>query len=49
MLVLILLCFGFVLLVLAGIGVVWRNLTALGLACWLLAEIIQRGGPLLHG
>jgi hypothetical protein len=49
MLGLILLVFGFVFFVLAALGVVSRfNLTAAGLACWILTEILTRGGPLLH-
>jgi len=52
MLQLILMIFGFVLFVLAGLGVPnppnrW-NLVALGLACWVLAEILGRGTTLLH-
>ncbi len=49
MLGLILLVFGFVLFVLAALGVVSRfNLVAAGLACWIFAEILTRGGPLFH-
>ena len=51
MLQLILMIFGFVLFVLAGLGVPnppnrW-NRVAFGLACWVLAEILGRGAPLL--
>lgn len=48
--ILILLIVAFVLFLLAGIGVPSPprvNLLAWGLACWVLAEILTRGG-LLH-
>lgn len=52
MLTLILLVFGFVLFVLSGLGIpspTRFNLMSFGLACWILAEIVGRGAPLLHG
>lgn len=57
MLSLILLVFAFVLLVVAGImgnpnppgnsPWSWR-LLCYGLACWVLTELLSKGGPLLH-
>jgi cell division protein FtsW (lipid II flippase) len=53
MISLILLVFGFVLFVLAGLGIPAPvppsryNLIAFGLACWILAEIFRSAGPLL--
>ena len=51
MLTLILMVFGFVLFVLAGLGVPSPprfNLIGWGLACWILAEILSHGAPLLN-
>ena len=51
MLSLILMVFGFVLFVLAGLGIPSPsrfNLLAFGLACWILAELIVKTGPLLR-
>jgi len=51
MLALILLIFGFVLFVLAGLGVPTPprlNLLGWGLACVTLAVILERGAPLLR-
>jgi hypothetical protein len=50
MLSLILLVFGFVLFVLAGLGIPSPprfNLLGFGLACWVLAEILRQGAPLI--
>ena len=51
MLTLILMVFGFVLFVLAGLGIPSPprfNLMSFGLACWILAEILLKAPPLLH-
>lgn len=51
MLTLILMVFGFVLFVLAGLGIPSPsrfNLLAFGLAAWVLADLIGKGPLLLH-
>lgn len=51
---LILMVFGFVLFVLAGLGIPGPNppsrfnLVSFGLACWVLAEILTRAPALMH-
>lgn len=54
MISLILLVFGFVLFVLAGLGIPASNppsrfnLVSFGLACWILAEIFRSAPTLMH-
>jgi hypothetical protein len=51
MISLILLVFGFVMFVLAGLGIPDSprfNLVSFGLACWILAEIFGKAPALMH-